>query len=264
MLGAAGRGDETAVQRWLDEGGSPDARGGAAGHTMLMRASAAGRLRVVQLLAAAGADMNAVDSEGSSALHAAAYKGHLACVRALVRAGVATEIADRDGETALQWAASQGHQTIVELLRGQIFRPRVLPSMLDASQIERLLALREQDGVGPVHDDGAGHEVIFLHACRHAKKLSQACEGLLDGLAEAMRAHDPRASLQAEQAAEKGDAAVDGIIAEKGGEAAAAAPIAAASGISAGGLSTSGGSCAEGQGNDDDDGGGGRGRAARG
>ena len=192
VLSAAASGNAKAVRGWLDDGGSVDARGGGARHTMLMKASAFGRRGIVELLASRGANLNLVDSEGSSALHAAAYMGHIAVVRALIRAGVVVDIKDKDGETAMHWADSQGHQTIVELLRGQTFAPRVLSSVLDQSQIDRLLGLLEYSSVGPVHDDGAGHEVIFLHACAAQGRLSTECVQLLDGLADTMRAYDPR------------------------------------------------------------------------
>ena len=82
----------------------------------------------------------------------------------------------------------------LQLLSGQEFAPLVLRSLLDRTQIERLLLLRECADVGPVHDDGAGHEVIFLHACQANGTLSGECIQVFDRLADAMRAHDPRAA----------------------------------------------------------------------
>ena len=46
--------------------------------------------------------------------------------------------------------------------------------------------------VTPIHDDGHGHEVIFLHAAWAAGHLTSECTQLLTHLADTMRSHDPR------------------------------------------------------------------------
>ena len=157
-----------------------------------MRAAAKGQLALVDYLIAQGANVNLADGEGSSALHAAAHMGHLAVAKSLLRASSIADLADNDGDTPLDWASSQAHTEIVELLSGQVFAPLLLRGLLDAPTIERLLDLRQNRDIGPVHDDGAGHEVVFLHGCRAKGLLSEECIRDLDGLADAMRAHDPR------------------------------------------------------------------------
>ena len=62
--------------------------------------------------------------------------------------------------------------------------------LLAPPQVAQLVALRA--AVGPVHDDGAGHEVIFLHAAIASGQLSGECDELIRGLVAAMKARDPR------------------------------------------------------------------------
>ena len=57
------------------------------GSSSLMVASYIGHVECVNALLAAGADINAVDDEGFSSLALAAYNGHVECVNALLAAG---------------------------------------------------------------------------------------------------------------------------------------------------------------------------------
>ena len=163
-----------------------DAKGGAGAATMLMRASAHGRPALVEYLLSRHADPNARDAQGSSALHAASYVGDAAVLRALLRAGASVDARDADGETAADWARDDATR---RLLEAQSFRPRIVPALLARGEIGALLALRGALRATPVHDDGAGHEVVFLHAARAVGELSAPCAALLDRLADAMRAH---------------------------------------------------------------------------
>ncbi len=68
------RADVNARERWY-------------GHTALMSAAAAGQADVIRLLIEAGADVNAVDDEGASALSFARSNGHAEAATALLAAG---------------------------------------------------------------------------------------------------------------------------------------------------------------------------------
>jgi hypothetical protein len=153
-----------------------------------MKAAAHGHAALVRTLIARGADPNLRDAQGSTALHAAAHMGYRDVITLLLTRGASVDVRDADGESVADWARDAD---IARLLEGQSFAPRVLDALLDASQIDRLLALRSSV-LSAVHDDGAGHEVIFLHAERAKGLLSDECAAVLDGLAAAMRAHDPR------------------------------------------------------------------------
>ncbi|CAK8994200.1 unnamed protein product [Durusdinium trenchii] len=86
----------------------------------LVLAASCGHLEVVRLLLEAGADKDAADTDGSTALQFAAGKGHchLKVVRLLLEAGADKDAADTDGCTALGFAAynGNGHLEVVRSL----------------------------------------------------------------------------------------------------------------------------------------------------
>lgn len=63
-----------------------------------------------------GATVDAVNSDGDTALHMAALNGHEGVVRFLVGAGAAVDGDNRYGDTALDLAVRQGHEEIVRFL----------------------------------------------------------------------------------------------------------------------------------------------------
>ena len=72
--------------------------------------------RIVSQLLAAGADPNAQDSLGRSALANASYGGYTDIVRLLLAAGADATIANNQRNTPLDIAQARGHHTIVWLL----------------------------------------------------------------------------------------------------------------------------------------------------
>ena len=78
---------------------NPDAAR-AGGSTPLLRASRNGHEHVARLLLEAGAEKDATDSDGCTALMGAADEGHPS-VRLLLEAGANTELLDIRGKTAL-------------------------------------------------------------------------------------------------------------------------------------------------------------------
>lgn len=71
----------------------------------LFSAALDGDLVQLQTLLAAGADVNAADADGNTALHLAARQGHLDAVKALLAAGADVNAADAQGWTPLFKAA---------------------------------------------------------------------------------------------------------------------------------------------------------------
>ena len=82
----------------------------------LVLAAQEGHLAVVRLLLEAGADKDAADTDGDTALHIAAKEGHLEVVRLLLEAGADKDAADTDGYTPLHFAARKGHLEAIRLL----------------------------------------------------------------------------------------------------------------------------------------------------
>ena len=87
----------------LDHGADPNAKG-FQGETPLMRA--VGFTAGVKLLLARGADIDAIDAKGNTALiHAATDGARLSTVKLLLKAGADTNVANENGDTALHAAA---------------------------------------------------------------------------------------------------------------------------------------------------------------
>ncbi len=72
---------------------------------------------IVQALLDAGADVNAKDNNGETALIQAASTGHTETVQALLDAGADVDAEGAFEMTALMWAKRKGHTEIVELLK---------------------------------------------------------------------------------------------------------------------------------------------------
>lgn len=88
------------------------------GRTALMCAAGKGHFDVVNLLIEAGADANTTDEDGGTALMEAALFGHLDVARLLIENGANVNIKDKWGKTALIWAQEDGREDIVALLEG--------------------------------------------------------------------------------------------------------------------------------------------------
>ncbi len=73
-------------------------------------------LEMIQLLSEFGANVNATNSEGITALMVAAAKGCVPIVQCLVNNGAALNATDSKGSTALVFAARYGHLSVVSVL----------------------------------------------------------------------------------------------------------------------------------------------------
>eukprot|EP01047_Picozoa_sp_COSAG01_P041740 COSAG01_NODE_3599_length_5889_cov_19.716580_2_plen_676_part_00 len=106
---AVGEGDVAAIGRLVAEGASPNAKHHEI--PVVVMAALKGHAGVVSVLARLGADLDATDRDGQTALMAAACKGKVECARALLDAGAdrtlrATEC---ERETALEMAENAGY-----------------------------------------------------------------------------------------------------------------------------------------------------------
>jgi len=82
----------------------------------LQDAARDGHSGMVELLLAAGADVNAKSNYGDTALHYAARGGHVDVVELLLEAGADVNAKNKNGRTALFWASFKGHAAVVELM----------------------------------------------------------------------------------------------------------------------------------------------------
>ena len=115
LLEAARDGHAEVVRLLLAAGADVNAQN-QFGYTALMGAAFHGHFEVVRLLLAAGADVNTQDQGGSTALILAAINGHAEVVRLLLAAGANVNLQNQAGRTALMWAAQDGRADVVRLL----------------------------------------------------------------------------------------------------------------------------------------------------
>lgn len=118
------QGNHRNVRLLLEHGASIEARVGSSRYTPLMLAAMRDDEDAVKMLLEAGADVNALDSAGSSPLMWAAYSsenGSSHVVDLLLEAGADPMVANRRNETAYTWARWQGTSTQVvkRLLRAE-------------------------------------------------------------------------------------------------------------------------------------------------
>jgi hypothetical protein len=95
-------GDVDAVKALLRSGADVDAQN-MYGFTAVHFAVLHGNVDVLEALIAAGADVDVKDVLGYTPLHSAADFGLFDCVKALVHSGAAMDVHDRHGDTALDY-----------------------------------------------------------------------------------------------------------------------------------------------------------------
>jgi len=83
-----------------------------------MLAALKGDTPTIVTLLDANADINAVSTDGDTALMAAAFAGHAEVVRILLARGASAAIQNRDRETAFEIAERQGQTRVSEMLHG--------------------------------------------------------------------------------------------------------------------------------------------------
>lgn len=110
-------GDVQAVRQCLEENISPDYRD-QDGLTPLMRAVDRNEEHVVDILFCFGADMNAIDEEGQTALHYAAYCEHAEMAGLLLTYGALHNVKDRDDLTPLEATTGETRSAMEAAING--------------------------------------------------------------------------------------------------------------------------------------------------
>ncbi len=114
---AASRDDVATARLLIAAGAKPNPKTRVAGLTPLFAAATNGSAEMIELLARAGADVNAADSTGATVLMAAATSGSEAAVRALLSHGARVNATENShGYTAIFFAASAGRSGVITLL----------------------------------------------------------------------------------------------------------------------------------------------------
>jgi ankyrin repeat protein len=115
MIGAAKKGNVKLIEELLEKGANVNAAN-MNGWTALMMASKNGHTEAVKLLLEKGAKVNAVEKDGRRALLFASKSGHIEVVKLLLEKGAKVNAIDHDGYTALMMASRNGHTETAKFL----------------------------------------------------------------------------------------------------------------------------------------------------
>jgi hypothetical protein len=124
LLDAAEKGDLALVQSLLEKGADVNAKNGS-GATALMLAAGQGHQNVVRLLLDKGADVNAKDGQDTSALMEASKQGLLEIAKLLLGKGSNASATDNKGKTAAMYAEERGHSKVASYVRAYRAAPIV-------------------------------------------------------------------------------------------------------------------------------------------
>jgi len=170
----------------------------------LVAAARAGDQERVQSLLSSGAEVNARDEEGSTALMFAALRGDETMVQALLAAGADPDLKDANGETALLFGAGRGADIVRALLAAGAD-----PNLADGEGQTALLAAAEsqlesvrlliESGADVTHRDEFGVSALTIAEASGASEIADllrsagATASLEDRLHDAIRAGDQAA-----------------------------------------------------------------------
>ena len=115
---AARKADTALIERLLESGADIEAKD-KYGYTALWWATIIGHQSTIECLLDRGANIEAKDKHGYTALYWTLFNSHQSTFECLLDRGANIEAKDKDGYTALWWAARNGHKSVVEYLLGR-------------------------------------------------------------------------------------------------------------------------------------------------
>ena len=88
--------------------------------TLIGSASSSGQTEIVEFLLAQGAEVDAPQTGGVTALHSAAHNGNQPLVILLLSKGADPKLRTDDGRNAVDMARDNGHDAVVQLLESAL------------------------------------------------------------------------------------------------------------------------------------------------
>ncbi|KAM5381160.1 hypothetical protein ACJZ2D_003076 [Fusarium nematophilum] len=116
LVRASERGQLAAAKILVENGAYVNRRGGVGLISPILQAMINGHERMVRFLAEEGADINAYDRQGRTALSVAAERGQDAIVRFLIDKGANVNVYGEDGRTILCLAIERGQEALANML----------------------------------------------------------------------------------------------------------------------------------------------------
>ncbi|KAG9498121.1 hypothetical protein J7337_011016 [Fusarium musae] len=231
MLEAARQGSAREVLRLFEMGADVTATDGDEKMTALHHAVVQDQAPLISRLLSIGADSEANDAKGRTALFIGAEMGHSRVVEALLQAGAVMDVNDIRGRTPLDVAAAAGHTDIVRMLcfSGCALQPSVAAldskgkdkqreaevNALQAAALggfDQILCLLVENGSDPDMRGQTNRTPLSYAAAAGHKQIVRR---LLDFGADA-NAQDSSSRTALSYAAEKGDSQIVKVLLERG------------------------------------------------
>jgi ankyrin repeat protein len=135
-LDAAARSSSARIVAYLLDKGANVNAGEADGRTALYQAVRLGKAQVAEELIRRHATLNAQTAEGWVPLHLAVHNGMESTVRLLVTSGALINVRDREGKTPLAWARGNVPSEWPKEWRGTRATPEILDFLVNSGAVD--------------------------------------------------------------------------------------------------------------------------------